>query len=162
MISIERALYEYLIDPADGDQSQPERNTARQTLLSKLGKRISLNRRPQHALDPSLEIRRVSVLPFNDLPGEPACTVSLLDLVMYAKEDGMLPNDLIELTMGPLHQAVAQYRGTMGGLYIHSTALERAMQQPAYLPIDASDNWTFNYTLTLEIMHEQQAIKAIA
>ena len=160
--SIERALYDFLTDPTDGDQSQPERNVARQALLANLGKRISLNRRPQHALDPALEIRRVSVLAYNDLPGEPSCTRSLIDLVVYAKQDGMLPNDLIELATGPLQQSIVQYRGTMGQLYIYSTALERGLQQPAFVPNDASDSWTFTFTLTVELVHQQQAIAAVA
>ena len=160
-MSIERALYEFIKNPFSGDTSQAARNTAREYVSDQVGTRIYLDRRPQSELDPAITIRTVQVFAFQDLPGEPGCIRSLVDITVWGQYGGLAPIESVELAKNYLHPALAHYRGSMGSLYVQGVSLEGANMLPAYAPIDASDRWTFAYSLTFEIMHQQAVIEAV-
>jgi len=157
---IELALRNFLIDTSDGDQTQSDRNTARAAVYASVSNRVYYARRPQSTLDPALTIDRLGTLRFNDLPGEPAYTGAYIEIAAWAKQDGTPPITLVTLADN-LRQAVTQYRGTMDTLFISGCWLENE-RMTEYKPVDASDNWTFAYTMDFKIMFSQTAVVALA
>jgi len=123
------------------------------TIRDLTGGRIFPQRANQGVKLPYVVIRRLGGTPFNDLAGEPACTVTILDIAAHAESDNQV-EDITEA----IRNRLSSYRGPMGELQCHTCSLESSPRDIARPPRDGSDSWRFSSSAAYRITHSQPLV----
>lgn len=165
--TLEAGLYHYLADsqPYAGHAQRPfrrvltidgitlrDRNDARRELLSRVGRRIYLDRRPADAEDDlSIVLRWTNATHEYGLAGEAEGTESYLVATVYATgHDAVRRGGTV---YGLLQACVSGYhQGYWGDVLIGECTVDTG-RTLAYAPSDASDQWTFTRQMNLAVYH---------
>lgn len=168
-MSVKRSLAAYLLDRSTltGEAARKfigpqridgvdhyDRNDARQSIQRKIGDRIYFDRRPAGVLDhASITMQTVDHTPDYGLAGEDVSATELLTLTVYARGGDAAKRaenigDLLQL-------AVSGYAGDLWGTARIDECLVESQLSNATPPADATDQYTFERRIDLQVTYEQ-------
>ena len=114
------------------------------------------------AADFALLVQRIATIPQPDLKGEPCYSIAIVQFTLLGADK--FSRNPVALTVQRLANQelrimFSAYQGGMGtNGTVYDSRIERSQYRAARFPIDASDGWSFAYTLDVRFFYEQQAV----
>lgn len=105
----------------------------------------------------AVKLSRISVARNNDLAGESQMVASTVQVDVMSRLPGAERRVEMVAEMIRIATAGVSYRGYWGNLWIYGATVERDAMQSPLQPIDASNNWQFQYSMDLRINHTQSS-----